>query len=152
MPVVPPPLYAVAAGVAQHLLAPPRRRSAPRAVAAGALCVASVALAAGAAREFGRRGTTVEPFDPSRATTLVTDGPNRLTRNPMYVGMAGVLAAHAVFRGGWATALPVAGFVAVIDRLQIPAEERAMSQLFGEEYAAYRRSVPRWIGPVGAAE
>lgn len=147
MPVVPPPLYAVAAAAAQHLLAPPRSRSVPRAVAAGALAVASGALAGGAAREFSRHGTTVEPFDPSRATALVTDGPNRLTRNPMYVGLAGLLTAHAVLRGGWATALPVAGFVAVIDRLQIPAEEAAMSELFGEAYAAYRRSTPRWIGP-----
>jgi protein-S-isoprenylcysteine O-methyltransferase Ste14 len=61
--------------------------------------------------------------------------------------MAGLLTAHALLRGGWLTSLPVVGFVAVIDRVQIRPEETALSALFGEEYADYCRRVPRWIGP-----
>ncbi len=76
----------------------------------------------------------------------MTDGPNALTRNPMYVGMAGVLTAHAIARGGWLTALPVAGFVALIDRVQVRPEEQALRGLFGDEYAAYCARVPRWLG------
>jgi protein-S-isoprenylcysteine O-methyltransferase Ste14 len=94
---------------------------------------------------FRRDHTTVEPFDPSKTSALVTDGPNALTRNPMYVGMAGLLTAHALFRGGWLTLLPVAGFVAVIDRFQIRPEEAALQELFGEDYAAYCRSTRRWV-------
>ena len=66
----------------------------------------------------------------------------------MYVGMAGVLAAHALWRGP-AAALPLLAWVAVIDRLQIPPEEASMAELFGGQYAAYRDAVPRWLGPVG---
>jgi protein-S-isoprenylcysteine O-methyltransferase Ste14 len=75
----------------------------------------------------------------------VNSGPNRITRNPMYVGMAGLLAAHALIRGGWATALPVAAFVGVIDRVQIRPEEAALRELFGATYDDYCRSVRRWI-------
>ena len=64
----------------------------------------------------------------------------------MYVGMAGLLVAHAVWRGSWAALLPVAGFVAVIDRLQVGAEEPALVESFGDEYESYRASVPRWVG------
>ena len=90
-------------------------------------------------------GTTVDPLRPARASGLVTSGPNRVTRNPMYVGMAGALVAHALIRGGWATVLPVAAFVAVIDRVQIRPEEAALRELFGEEYDAYCRRVRRWL-------
>jgi protein-S-isoprenylcysteine O-methyltransferase Ste14 len=142
----PPPLLASLAGLAQRALtkgAPPP--SAVRAVAATAITAASIGLAAASGREFRARGTTVEPFDPSRSTVLVTTGVNAVTRNPMYVGMAGVLVANAIRRGSWAALLPVAVFAVVIDRLQIAAEERALADNFGGEYDAYRASVPRWL-------
>lgn len=87
------------------------------------------------------------------ASALVESGPNRFTRNPIYLAMAGVLLAHAIARRSWWALLPVAGFVAVIDRTQIRAEEEALRERFGEAYAAYARRVPRWVGPVrsGAA-
>lgn len=151
MPVVPPPLYALGAGVVQHLLAPdrdPGESSGPlRKLAATGLGAASIGLLAATSARFRSHQTTFEPFDPSKASTLVTDGPNTLTRNPMYVGMAGLLAAHAVARGGWWTLAPVAGFVTVIDRVQVRVEEQALSELFGDEYAAYCARVPRWLGP-----
>ncbi|WP_109509316.1 methyltransferase family protein [Nocardioides speluncae] len=153
MPVVPPPLYALGAGVVQHFLAPDRgagrRSGALRKVAAAGVGAASVGLLAATSARFRSNHTTFEPFDPSKASTLVTDGPNAFTRNPMYVGMAGLLTAHAIARGGLLTLVPVAGFVAVIDRVQIAAEEQALTTLFGDEYAAYRARVPRWLGPPG---
>ena len=142
----PPPLVALAAALAQQGLtrgAPPAstlRRSAATATAA-----TSVALAAGAAMRFRAQHTTVEPFDPSKASSLVTSGPNALTRNPMYVGMAGLLVANALRRGSLASVLPVVAFVAYIDRFQVAAEERALAERFGADYAAYRESVPRWL-------
>ncbi|NYJ00187.1 protein-S-isoprenylcysteine O-methyltransferase Ste14 [Nocardioides thalensis] len=145
MPVVPPPLYAVAGGIAQHLLAPEKDAGALRKAAAGAVAAGSVALLAGADLAFIKHKTTVNPLEPDRATALVDGGPFRLTRNPMYVGMAGLLAAHAIHRGGWLTPLPVAAFVAVIDRTQIPAEEAAMRANFGAAYDDYRAAVPRWL-------
>ena len=114
-------------------------------MAATAIAAASVATAAASAREFRRRGTTVEPFEPSRASALVTTGVNAATRNPMYVGMAGLLVANATRLGSWTALLPVAAFTAYIDRVQIAAEEPALLANFGAEYEAYRSAVPRWL-------
>lgn len=142
----PPPLVALAAGVVQRSLArgaPPT--STARAVAATVIAGASFGMAAASIRQFGRQGTTVEPFDPSKASALVTTGVNAVSRNPMYVGMAGLLVANATRLGSWRALLPVAVFTAVIDRVQIAAEEPALLANFGAEYDTYRSSVPRWL-------
>lgn len=103
-------------------------------------------LAAASARQFRRRGTTVEPFHPDRASALVTDGANAVSRNPMYVGLAGLLVANAVRRGSRKALLPVAAFTLVIDRFQVAAEETALLAKFGDDYEAYQAAVPRWLG------
>ena len=142
----PPPLLALIAGFAQRALtkgAPPP--TAGRAVLATAVAGASVGLAAVSAQRFRREGTTVEPFNPARAAVLVTTGANAVSRNPMYVGMAGVLVANAIRLRSWTALLPVVGFTLVIDRVQIAAEEPALLANFGAEYEAYRASVPRWL-------
>lgn len=115
-------------------------------MAAAAVGAASFTLAGAAASSFRRRGTTVDPFEPARATALVTTGANSVTRNPMYVGMTGLLAANALRRGSWLALLPVAAFALVIDRWQIPPEESALLANFGAEYEAYRGRTPRWLG------
>jgi protein-S-isoprenylcysteine O-methyltransferase Ste14 len=102
-------------------------------------------MLASAARGFRSSGTTVDPLRPERASALVDSGPFALTRNPMYVGMAGLLVAHALLRGSVKALLPVGAFVAVIDRVQIPPEEAAMAANFGADYEAYRSRVPRWL-------
>jgi protein-S-isoprenylcysteine O-methyltransferase Ste14 len=143
----PPPLLAVAAAVAQWALSTGAPRPpANRAAAAAAIAAASGSLAAAAANQFRRQGTTLEPFDPALATVLVTTGPNSVSRNPMYVGLAGLLVANAVRLGNWKALLPVAAFTLVIDRLQIAAEESALLTNFGADYEAYRGTVPRWLG------
>lgn len=146
MPKVPPPVYVAVGLVAQHLLAPARRPTVVRSVAAGLVAAGSVYLAGSAVRAFKHKGTSFDPLEPGRATAVVTDGPFRYTRNPMYVGMTGLLLAHAVFRGGLLPLVPVAAFVAVMDRTQIPAEEHALSWSFGKTYDSYRAATPRWVG------
>ena len=147
-PVVPPPLFVVAGLVAQRALAGRPRPGGLRKAEAAVLGIGSVALAGATTREFVRRDTTFHPLHPEHTTALVTDGPNALTRNPMYLGMAGLLTAHALGLGRWRALLPVAAFLAAVDRLQVVPEEEALRQLFGEEYAAYAARVPRWLGPV----
>lgn len=142
---VPPPVLGATGLFLQHRLAPGGSTGVTRRVLAGGLAAGAVALMGSAAAGFRKRGTTVDPLHPDRAGSLVVDGPNALTRNPMYVGMAGLLAAHALARGGLLTWLPAAGFVAAIDRAQIAPEERALRTLFGDEYDAYVRSVRRWV-------
>jgi protein-S-isoprenylcysteine O-methyltransferase Ste14 len=89
--------------------------------------------------------TTVDPRYPERASMLVRTGVYRVTRNPMYLGLALVLL-------GWATWLvqPVAwvgplAFVLWIDRVQIALEERAMRARFGAAFTEYCRRTRRWI-------
>lgn len=142
----PPPLLALAAGLAQRAVSRGAASpSVPRNLGALAIAGAAVGLAGDAVRAFRGAGTTVEPMDPTRASVLVSTGVNSVTRNPMYVGLTGLLVAHAVRRGSWSALVPAAAFVAVIDRYQVAAEEQALHDLFGAEYDAYRRSVPRWL-------
>jgi protein-S-isoprenylcysteine O-methyltransferase Ste14 len=94
---------------------------------------------------FYRAGTTVDPTRPERASHLVTSGIYRVTRNPMYVGLAvGLL--------GWTMGLAHPGgllgaalFVWWMDRFQIRPEERAMRRQFGAAFDAYAESVRRWV-------
>jgi protein-S-isoprenylcysteine O-methyltransferase Ste14 len=107
--------------------------------------LASLSMAGTAASRFRRSGTTLEPIHPDRASVLVTSGANAVSRNPMYVGMTGLLLAHAVWRGSWTALLPLVGFVVFIDRAQIQAEEAALLEKFEAAYEAYRATTPRWV-------
>lgn len=145
MPVVPPPVIALGFAGLQHLVAPTADGGVLRRTAGAAVAAAGIGLAATAAREFRTAHTTVHPLHPEKATSLVTSGPFRFTRNPMYVGMAGVLAGHALSRGGVLTWLPVAGFVVLIDEVQIQPEEAAMAKLFGDAFDDYVATTRRWL-------
>ncbi len=109
------------------------------------MAVASAVLVGDAARRMHGEHTTVDPFDPGNATALVTGGAFDLTRNPMYVAMAGVLTAHAVLRGRPLQLVPVVAWVGFIDRFQIRPEERALAANFGSRFQSYRQQVRRWL-------
>ena len=146
---IPPPLVAVSFGLAMWALArwfPLANLSFPwRGVVAGLVLLAGLATVALAIARFVRASTTVDPLNPEAASALVTTGIFRQTRNPMYLGMALVLAAWALWLGDGGSALLVAGFVAYISRFQIAPEERALQRGFGEDFEAYKRRVRRWI-------
>ena len=95
--------------------------------------------------EFRRRKTTMSPFSPERTASVVSSGIYRLSRNPMYLGMALALFGVAVWQSnlfGFAAALL---FCAYLTRFQIVPEERMLLKLFGKEYAVYMNQVRRWI-------
>lgn len=92
-----------------------------------------------------RAKTTINPIKPEAATSLVTSGVYRFTRNPMYLGLCFVLLAWAVFlSSAWAFLGPGA-FVLYINRFQIAPEENALSKLFGPAFAKYQSNVRRWL-------
>lgn len=95
--------------------------------------------------QFVRARTTINPLRPARASALVTGGVFRLSRNPIYVGDALMLAALIVWLGSWPAMVWLVVFVAYIDRWQIAPEEQALAALFGEDYRAYCARVRRWI-------
>lgn len=143
-----PPLGWLAAGLlAQRGLPGGRRPSRTSSGPAGMLLAASLGLLAWAVTAFRRHETTVDPLAPERANKLVDDGPFRVTRNPMYVAMAGVLVAHAVARRSTLSLVPAAGFALVINKAQIEAEERAMAANFGADWDRYVAATPRWLSP-----
>lgn len=114
--------------------------------AAGVLLIAAgVLVAVLGVVEFRRAGTTVNPMSPERASNVVTSGVYRWSRNPMYLGMAGVLAGLSLAVGSVTGLLVTAGFCAYLSRFQIAPEERRLLAAFGEPYARYLREVRRWI-------
>jgi len=75
---------------------------------------------------------------------LRTDGPYAVTRHPIYTGLLGMILGTVLLNGlGVTLALPVVGAAIVATR--IPIEERLMSSAFPDEYARYRRRVPRLL-------
>lgn len=109
------------------------------------LIVVGVGFGVMGVTSFRRARTTVHPGRPEEASSLVNSGVYRVTRNPMYLGLLLILVASAVFLSSAWGLLGVVGFVLYMSRFQIAPEERALSKLFGDDYASYKASVRRWL-------
>ena len=81
--------------------------------------------------------TTINPLRPETSSNLIITGIYRITRNPMYLGMAIILTGWAVYLSNLILLVWVVGFIAYITRFQVQPEERALDTLFGEEFAIY---------------
>lgn len=105
----------------------------------------SAAIAILAFASFALAKTTINPLDPSRASTLVTGGIYRFTRNPMYLSLLLLLIAYAVRLGSWVEGLGPVVFAIYVTRFQIIPEERILEAKFGAAFLAYKRRTRRWI-------
>ena len=94
---------------------------------------------------FQRAKTTVNPTRPAAASSVVTSGVYRFSRNPMYVGFLLALIGWATFLSHTLPFLFLPAFVAYMNRFQISPEERALSAKFGDEYETYKQAVRRWL-------
>jgi protein-S-isoprenylcysteine O-methyltransferase Ste14 len=95
-------------------------------------------------REFHVAGRgTLAPWSPPR--DMVTSGPYRFTRNPMYVAVALVLFGWGQLFGS--TGLLVYALVVVLAfHLRILlSEEPWLARTFPDQWPAYRQRVPRWL-------
>ncbi len=110
-----------------------------------ALAVAGASLMLAAALSLLAARTSLNPLNHERASVLVAVGAFALSRNPIYLGDALLLCAWLVWLGQPLGLLALAGFVLWLDRVQIPAEERALAQRFGADWQAYRARVRRWL-------
>jgi len=144
---IPPPVIYAAAfaiGLWLHAVTDDHIGGRPATAWLGVLpIVGGLALIGGAIRMFLRAQTTVIPHH--RVSALVTDGPLRFSRNPMYTGFALITVGAALAIGTWwplATLIPV---IVIIRLWVIGPEERYLAQVFGEDYAAYRARVRRWL-------
>jgi protein-S-isoprenylcysteine O-methyltransferase Ste14 len=89
-----------------------------------------------------RRG---ESPDPRKATTqLVTGGPYRFSRNPIYTGGTVGLLGLALLLDTATGAAVVVALALVAHKLAL-AEEQYLEAKFGDEWREYRSRVRRWI-------
>lgn len=109
------------------------------------LVVAGVALPIAGALEMRGRRTTVDPRKPHRSRTLVTTGMFRLSRNPIYLGLASLLMGIALLWVSVPGVLLVFLFCVYMTRFQVLPEERALRAKFGAEFDRYSHRVRRWI-------
>ena len=144
---IPPPLLyllGLAVGFILHLLAP--RSVVPRPLAyvlAIVFLVAGIWLGSWARLHLKRRGTAVDPRRPT--TALVTDGPYRYSRNPLYLRVTLLYLGFAfLVNDVWFLAvLPVVLIVLYFGI--ISREERYLEAKFGDDYRAYKANVRRWL-------
>jgi protein-S-isoprenylcysteine O-methyltransferase Ste14 len=92
---------------------------------------------------FHRARTTTVPGETS--AQLVTWGPYRFSRNPMYVGLTIAYLGEAfLVRQVWPVALlPLV--LAYVNWAVIPVEEARLTEAFAAAYPAYQRQVRRWL-------
>ncbi|MGL6071641.1 methyltransferase family protein [Craterilacuibacter sp.] len=109
------------------------------------LALSGCALLLSGVAEFIRARTSVNPLRPESASTLVTGGLYRFSRNPMYLGDLLLLGAWALYLGKLLPLLALPLFVLYMNRFQIRPEERALGKHFGMAYQDYCQRVRRWI-------
>jgi protein-S-isoprenylcysteine O-methyltransferase Ste14 len=101
------------------------------------------ALAIWAIVTIRRAGTQIETYKPT--TTIVANGPYRLTRNPVYIGMFLGQAGLAIgFNDLWPLAMLVP-FYLVVRYGVVAREESYLDRKFGAVYLSYKSRVRRWI-------
>lgn len=145
---IPPPLVAVLFGLGMWALAivlPVADVGSVRIVAAAAIAMTAAVFALSGIISFRRAKTTINPVNPDKASSLVSSGIYGISRNPMYVGLALLLVAWAVYLSSLWSLVGVLGFILYVDRFQITPEERALTTLFGDEFLSYQATVRRWL-------
>lgn len=93
---------------------------------------------------FYRARTTTVPGRTSKV--LVTRGPYRFTRNPMYVGLILAYLGEMAMQLQVGPILPLFFVIAYVNGTVIPLEEAKLRSVYPEEYAHYCDRVGRWIG------
>jgi protein-S-isoprenylcysteine O-methyltransferase Ste14 len=92
---------------------------------------------------FWRKRTTIEPHHPP--TALIVEGPYRLSRNPIYLALLGILTGYVMVLGTLGPALLPVAFAHVLTRRFIAPEEKTLRRIFGAEAEAYLARTRRWF-------
>ncbi len=135
--------YLLGAIVLQWAVAFPFPWPVPQRLLGAVLALAGFALAASAIREMRRLHTTPSPR--RGVTALVTTGPYRLTRNPIYLGFFLIYLGFTLLASTlWGIVLSPF-LIGTVTRWTIHVEEAYLIDKFGDEYTAYLLRVRRWI-------
>ena len=98
-----------------------------------------------AVRLFKKQNTTVNPIKIDNASSLVTSGVFKFSRNPMYLGMVMILFGLALMFNLVGGIFFVLLFMIYITKFQIRPEEEVMERLFGEDFIKYKHKVRMWL-------
>ena len=111
------------------------------------LAVAGVALVLTSRAELGSAWSFVPMAD--QGTGLVTTGPYRFVRHPIYLGLSMLAMGEAMAFGSWQAVVLVLFAIVPTFVWRASAEERLLAHTFGQRYAEYRRQtkmmVPRLL-------
>lgn len=145
--VFPPPLIvllAFGAAIALHYLWPAPIAAKSLSIMLGAsLSVFGVGIAGWGRAQLAKAGTNVNPYKPT--TAIVSGGPYRFTRNPLYVGMLSLLLGLTFLMGTWWGLVLFAPAFLVLHYGVVLREEAYLERNFGHAYLSYRRKVRRWL-------
>lgn len=107
------------------------------------LCAAAVLLLLAVHRALGRN------FSPTlrlrKDHTLVTTGPYRLIRHPMYLAYLVLFAGASLLAADWVIGATGMGIIASHVLFRVPREERILLERFGEEFLGYRERTGRLV-------
>ncbi len=109
----------------------------------GALIGLGIALTLASVRQFRAAGTSFHTHKPT--TAILTDGPYRISRNPIYIGLTAIYAGIGIAADApwvWVLLLPT---LVVMRYGVIAREERYLERKFGKEYLDYKARVRRWL-------
>jgi protein-S-isoprenylcysteine O-methyltransferase Ste14 len=146
---IPPPLVylgAVIAGVLVHAFVAPLPMGLPivlRTIVAGSAAVLSLVFMGFAISLFRRTGQDPKPW--AMTPEIVSTGIYRITRNPMYVGMALLQIAIGIGLANWWIIVGVPIALVIIYSTAVRHEEAYLEQKFGRVYVDYKHSVRRWL-------
>ena len=105
--------------------------------------IGSLALIVMAFRELKNYDTTYIPDgEPEK---LVNTGPFKISRNPIYLGMLGILISSAFLMQSISALLIPVLFLSIIQNTWIPHEEEKLKEKFPEEWEQYISSTKRWL-------
>jgi protein-S-isoprenylcysteine O-methyltransferase Ste14 len=146
--IAPPLVYlgAVIVGVVLHafVMPLPIGLSPELRIAVGAAAtLPGLVLMGGAIGLFRRTGQDPKPWESTPA--IISTGVYRITRNPMYLGMAFVQIAIGVGLANWWIIALVPVVLVIVHATAVHHEEVYLERKFGDEYARYKGSVRRWL-------
>lgn len=108
-----------------------------------ALFALGLVLVLASMRHFRAAGTSFDTQKPD--TAIVSEGPYRFSRNPIYIGLTAAYAGIGIAVDApwvWVLLLPT---LVVMHYGVIAREERYLARKFGREYLDYRARVRRWL-------
>lgn len=136
-------LWVFAIGLIIHLIKPVELIRSPwNVVVGGALVVIGVILLFGALRAMQRIDKS--PDHDDEPTQLITSGPFRYTRHPLYLGLISIyLGTTSLLNSVWPL-IPLGWLIWYFDRVA-KREEKYLQSAFGDEFIHYSENVRRWL-------